>query len=50
MTQDDKDSINNEIDTADATKNPVSDSSEELSEAELDQVAGGEKVPFGGSS
>ena len=41
MTQDEKATINNEIDTADATKNPASDSSEELTEAELDQVAGG---------
>ena len=41
MTQDEKDTINNEIDTAEATKNPASDSSEELTEAELDQVAGG---------
>jgi hypothetical protein len=50
MTQDEKDTINNEIDTAEATKNPASDSSEELTEAELDQVAGGEKVQFGSSS
>jgi hypothetical protein len=50
MTQDDKDTINNEIDTADAAKNPASDSNDELTEAELDQVAGGEKVQFGSSS
>jgi hypothetical protein len=49
MTEDDKDTINNENDTTD-TANAASDSGEELTEAELDQVAGGEKVQFGSSS
>ena len=34
----------------DTEKKPIDDSKEELTEAELDQVAGGEKVQFGSSS
>jgi hypothetical protein len=40
------DKVNDTTDTA----NPAGDSNEELTEAELDQVAGGEKVQFGSSS
>jgi bacteriocin-like protein len=34
----------------DTANQPTDDSKEELTEAELDQVAGGEKVQFGSSS